>query len=189
MNRRPLKYVKFALAAPLVLISTFALAQNRYIDRAGKASFFSSAPLEDIEAHSEQAVSILDVQSGEIVASVLMRSFNFRKALMEEHFNETYIESHKYPKATFKGKVANLAEFNPKVDGDYTFDIDGEITLHGQTKPLHAKADVTVAGGKIQATAVFPLKVADFKIKIPGLVVNNIAEEVKVTVSFNYQPM
>src|SRR5690349_14332469 len=82
-----------------------SIAQTKYIDRAGSASFFSSAPLEDIEAHSEQAMSILDVKSGEIVASILMRSFNFRKSLMEEHFNENYVESHKYPKATFKGTV------------------------------------------------------------------------------------
>src|SRR5690606_1767221 len=153
-----------------------------------KATFFSSAPLEDITAKSEQVVSILDAGSGELVASVLMRSFNFRKALMEEHFNETYIESHKYPKAVFQGKITNIDDFDPKKDGTYTLDVDGKITLHGVTQPLRIKAEARVAGGRIEARSVFPLTVADFKIEIPRLVVNNIAEVVEVTVMFNYQP-
>lgn len=164
-------------------------AQSKYIDRAGKASFFSSAPLEDIEAHSNQAVSIFDVQTGEIAASVLMRSFNFRKALMEEHFNENYVESDKFPKATFKGKVTNINTLDPKKDGKYSLDVDGEITLHGVTRPVQVKAEAVVQGGAMQAKAVFPLKVKDFKIQVPRLVINNIAEEIEVTVQFNYKPM
>lgn len=163
--------------------------QSKFIDRAGKASFFSSAPLEDIEAHSNQAVSIFDVQSGEIAASLLMRSFNFRKALMEEHFNENYIESDKYPKAIFKGKVVNIDEVDMSKNGTYSLDVTGDITLHGVTKPIRTKAECVVDGGNIRAKAVFPLKVKDFGIKVPRLVINNIAEVVEVTVSFNYQPM
>ena len=163
--------------------------QSKYIDRAGKATFFSSAPMEDIEAHSSQAVSIFDVQSGEIAASVLMRSFNFRKALMEEHFNENYVESDKFPKATFKGKVTNVSALDTKKDGKYSLDVTGEITLHGVTQPVQVKAEAIVQGGAMQAKAVFPLKVKDFKIQVPRLVINNIAEEVEVTVQFNYKPM
>lgn len=173
----------------LVTASSDLCAQSRYIDRAGKASFFSSAPMEDIEAHSAQVVSVLDARSGELVASVLMRSFNFRKALMEEHFNENYIESHKYPKATFKGKVTNFAEVDFEKPGKYMLNVEGEITLHGVTRPLATKAEATVTRGKVQTKAVFPLTVADFDIEIPRLVINNIAEVVEVTVMFNYQPM
>jgi polyisoprenoid-binding protein YceI len=166
-----------------------AVCQTRYIDRSGKASFFSSALVEDIEAHNNQAVSILDVKSGEIVASMLMKSFDFKKALMEEHFNENYIESNKFPKATFKGKITNLDQFNTTKNGKYVLEIDGDITIHGVTKPLKIKAEASVTDGKIKASAIFPLKVKDFKITIPSLVRNNIAEEVEVGVSFNYQPM
>lgn len=166
-----------------------ARGQSKYIDRAGKASFFSSAPLEDIAAENNQAVSILDIESGEVVASMLMRSFDFRKALMEEHFNENYVESDKYPKATFRGKVQNMAEIDVSKDGAYTLDIAGEITLHGVTKALAMKAEAKVVNGTIAAKAVFPLRVADFKIDVPRLVIRNIAEVVEVTVSFNYQPM
>lgn len=172
----------------IVLLSQ-AAAQSRYIDRSGKASFFSSAPMEDIEAHNGQAVSIFDLQSGEMVASMLMKSFHFRKALMQEHFNENYIESDKYPKATFKGKVTNLHEFDVKKNGKYLLKVNGDITLHGVTKPISLEAEAIVKDGAINARAVFPLIVKDFKIQIPRLVRNNIAEEVEVTVSFNYQPM
>jgi hypothetical protein len=164
-------------------------AQTKYMDRSGKASFFSSAPMEDIEAHNDQAMSILDIKTGEIVASMLMRSFNFRKALMEEHFNENYIESDKFPKATFKGKVTNIEQFDVSKNGKYTLDIAGEITLHGVTQPVSVKAEAVVDNGAIKATAVFPLAVKDFEIEVPRLVINNIAEKVEVKVAFNYQPV
>src|SRR5688572_6754880 len=166
----------FLLTVVFLSFATQSLAQSKYIDRSGKASFFSSAPLEDIEAHSQQAVSIMDLQSGEIAASMLMRSFNFRKSLMEEHFNENYVESHKYPKATFKGKIANIGDLDVKKDGKYTLDVTGEITLHGVTQQVTVKAVAVVDKGNIQAKAVFPLKVKDFKIQVPRLVINNIAE-------------
>lgn len=165
------------------------IAQEKYIDRRGKASFFSSAPLEDIKAENDQVVSVIDTGTGEIVASMLMRSFDFRKALMEEHFNETYIESHKYPKAIFKGRITNMDEIDFSKDGKYTLDVTGEITLHGVTKPLSVKAEAVVSKGVIQAKSVFPLTVKDFDIKVPRLVINNIAEVVEVTIAFNYQQM
>lgn len=174
----------------IVLIATIGVtAQSRYIDRSGKASFFSSAPLEDIEAHSSQAVSIFDTESGDIAASILMRSFNFRKALMEEHFNENYVESDKYPKATFKGRVTNIRDLDLSKDGNYSLDITGDMTLHGVTKSIKVKVEAVVDGGTLRTKAVFPLTVKDFKIKVPRLVINNIAEVVEITVSFNYQPM
>jgi hypothetical protein len=188
------KFKNDAMKAVLVGILAFVLpgilsAQTKFIDRNGKASFFSSAPMEDIEAHNSQVVSILDMDRGEIAVSMLMRSFNFKKALMEEHFNENYVESNKFPKASFKGKITNLDDMDYSKNGTYTLDVSGEITLHGVTKPLAVKAEAVVEDGKIRAKAVFPLAVRDFKIEIPKLVRDNIAEKVEVTVSFNYQPM
>lgn len=168
---------------------TSSYSQSRFMDRTGKASFFSSAPVEDIEAHSEQVVAVFDTGTGEIAATMLMRSFKFRKALMEEHFNENYVESDKYPKATFKGKVVNLAGFDPTKDGLYSLDVEGEITIHGVTRPLRMKAKASVSGKTIETNAEFPLTVKDFKIDIPKLVVNNIAEVVEVKVSFVLKPM
>lgn len=191
--KKPLAWYKVKVNMVLVAVLLFNLhgvcAQTKYIDRRGHASFFSSAPMEDIRAENDQAVSIIDAQTGEVVASMLMRSFNFRKALMEEHFNENYVESDKYPKATFRGKIVNIGDVDLTKDGNYTLDVSGEITLHGVTQPLTLKADAVVNGGTVQAKAVFPLKVKDFKIEVPRLVINNIAEVVEVTVSFSYQPM
>lgn len=181
--------IRGLLGIALTLGWCSAPAQSRFIDRGGYASFFSSAPMEDIKAETQQVVSILDLKEGKIVATMLMRSFNFRKALMQEHFNENYVESSKYPKASFMGTVTNMEELDLKKDGKYTLDVKGEITLHGVTMPLEVKAEATVSNGALQARAVFPLTVKDFKIEVPRLVVDNIAEVVEVTVAFNYKPM
>lgn len=181
--------MKLLIAILSFTLAGNALAQTRYIDRSGNASFFSSAPMEDTKAATDQAVSVIDLKTGDVVATLLMRSFNFRKALMQEHFNENYVESNKYPKATFKGKVTNIEELDVKKDGKYTLDVTGDITIHGVTKPVHVKADAVVENGVIKTNAVFPLAVKDFDIEIPRLVVMNIAEQVEVTVAFNYKPM
>lgn len=192
MNKIKMISTQVRLVVTALLMTTYCCAvtaQTRFIDRGGYASFFSSAPMEDIKAESKQVVSILDIREGKIVASMLMRSFNFRKALMQEHFNENYVESHKYPKASFTGSLRNIDQVDLARDGMYTLDVTGEITLHGVTKPLALKAEVVVSGGAIQANAVFPLRVKDFEIQVPRLVMDNIAEVVEVTVSFNYKPM
>jgi polyisoprenoid-binding protein YceI len=181
--------MRLITALLIFAIGGTTLAQTRYIDRSGKASFFSSAPMEDIKAETSQALSVFDIKTGELVASMLMRSFNFRKALMQEHFNENYVESNKFPKATFKGKVTNISGFDIKKNGKYSLDVVGEITLHGVTRPLHVTAETVVENGTVKAKAVFPLAVKDFDIEIPRLVVMNIAEQVEVTVLFNYQLM
>ena len=172
----------------LVITSIFSFGQTRYIDRTGKASFFSEAPLENIEAHNEQVLSLLDIEKGEVAASMLMKSFQFQKALMQEHFNEKYIESDKYPKATFKGKITDMNKVDLSKDGNYTVDVEGEITIHGETQPLKTKVNFVVKDKLISASSTFNLRVKDFKITIPTLVVKNIAEVVEVKVSFNYKP-
>lgn len=172
----------------ITLLVTNSTAQTRYMDRAGKASFFSKAPLENIEAHNDQVLSLLDVEKGEVAVSMLMKGFQFEKALMQEHFNEKYIESDKFPKATFKGKIKDISKLDLKKDGNYTVDVIGEVTIHGETQPLETKVNFTVKDGKVGADSMFKLRVKDFKITIPSLVVKNIAEEVEVKISFNYQP-
>lgn len=161
--------------------------QVRYMDRAGEVSFFSKAPLENIEAHTDQALCILDASSGEVAASMLMKTFRFEKALMQEHFNEKYVESDKYPKATFTGKITNLSEINFNENGTYNARVQGEITIHGVTRSLEALVEFVVSDNAIAATGTFPLRVKDFKITIPTLVVRNIAEVIDITLSFNLE--
>lgn len=179
---------RITITLTLFVVYTAAWSQSRFIDRAGHASFFSKAPLENIEAHTNQALSLIDLASGEVAVTLLMKSFQFEKALMQEHFNEKYVESDKYPKASFKGKIADLPTIDLTKDGSYTVEVNGEIALHGETKPLNTKAQLIIKDGALAGSSTFKLKVKDFKIEIPSVVVQNIAEEVDVKVSFNYKP-
>ncbi len=173
----------------LLLADVSAFAQSRFIDRQGSASFYSEAPIENIDAHSKEAMSIIDIKTGEIVASVAMKSFEFEKSLMQEHFNENYVESDKYPTASFKGKIADMTNIDLTKDGTYRMDVDGDMTIHGVTKPLQCKVEIKKAGQSLTATTSFPIQVADFDIDIPKVVFYNIAEVVDVKIAFSYKPL
>ncbi|WP_378174873.1 YceI family protein [Aquimarina sp. SS2-1] len=169
----------------LLLISSAMMAQEKFITKSGYTSFYSKAPLEDIQADNNQVLSIMDTSTGAIAISILMKSFLFEKSLMQEHFNENYVESDKYPKATFKGNVLgfeNVGTEKSKVS------VIGNITIHGVTKPLTMEATMQQKDSAILLEGSFPLTIADFNIEIPDLVINNIAKEVKVSFEYNHQP-
>ena len=160
-------------------------SQERYLTKNGAISFYSKAPMEDITADNNQVLSIVDATKGKMAISILMKSFLFEKALMQEHFNENYVESDKYPKATFKGKILN---FNSLKESETKLDIKGVISIHGKTKEIIVSANATKSEDTIQLQGEFNLKVADFDIKIPSVVAKNIAKEIKVSFQFNYKP-
>ncbi|MBX2815559.1 MAG: YceI family protein [Saprospiraceae bacterium] len=164
----------------LTLCTQAAVAQQTFLTKEGHVTFFSKAPLEDIEAKNAKVSAALDLSSKEIVVKMDMVDFHFEKALMEEHFNENYIESDKYPTAIFQGSFSS--ENDLSVDGDYTIMAEGEITLHGITKPLLAEVAIQTSEGKIEAKSNFKIKTADHEIKIPRIVIKNIAEIIDVTV-------
>jgi polyisoprenoid-binding protein YceI len=173
----------FFLIILFVFICFTAFTQNKYYTRNGHISFFSAALLENIEAHNRQASCVVDFSTGETVFQVLMRSFEFRKALMQEHFNENYVESAKYPKGSFKGKIQNPESINLKQEGKYNVKISGDMTIHGITKSLSTAGTVEVKAGKVRLRAVFKLKPEDYKIRIPSVVRQNIAETVEIEVN------
>ena len=121
--------------------------------------------------------------------AVLIKGFEFKKALMQEHFNENYLESDKFPKATFKGKIVNNSDVNYKKDGTYKVKTKGQLTIHGVTKEVEADGTIEVKGGKIVGTSTFNVNPEDYKISIPNLVRDKIAKQIKVTVKADYQPM
>lgn len=171
----------------IVLLSvSMGLSAQKYLTKAGKIHFLSTTPMEKIEGTSKTASSVYDSSTGNLEWAVLVKSFAFEKALMEDHFNENYMESSKFPKAKFKGKVSNASAINLKKDGNYTADISGSIEIHGVTKPVSTTATFTVKGGKIQANTKFEVKVADFNIEIPSLVKEKIAKTVIIDVSTDY---
>ncbi len=169
----------------LLIFSHFAVAQ-RYISKNGHIWFYSHTPIEDIEAHNRQVVSILDALSGTIQFSLLVKSFEFKIALMQEHFNENYMESDKFPKAGFKGIVNDIETIDFNKDGDYPVEVSGDLFIHGVTKPVTTKGTITVAGSAISARAKFIVAPKDYDIKIPSVVENNIAKEIEVSVDVTY---
>jgi polyisoprenoid-binding protein YceI len=182
--------MKSLLIVSLVLLmSASSVYSQKYMTRNGHIRFFSSASLEDIEAHNRQVNAALDLETGDFVFRVLVRSFEFEKALMQEHFNENYMESHKFPNASFQGKISNLSEIDFNKNGTYEATVEGKMTIHGVTKDIVEKGTLSMKDGTIEAYSQFNVKVADYDIKIPKTVVNNIAENIQVTVDVKLEKL
>jgi len=177
------------IAAAGLLLFCFYLngTAQLYFTKNGYISFFSSTVLEDIKADNNQVISIVNTATGDMQFSLLTNAFHFKKALMEEHFNEDYIESGKYPKSTFKGTISNLKDVNFGKDGVYNVTVSGSLSIHGVTKEVSVPGKLTVKAGNISATSAFKIKPKDYNIKIPSAVKNNIAETVELTVTCNYE--
>lgn len=173
----------------VLLLSAQLAVGQKYFSKTGKISFYSDAPMEKIEAHNSTASTVLDLSTGNMEWAVLIQGFKFEKALMQEHFNENYMESTTYPKAKFKGKIDNLSDVNFKKDGDYNVNVSGQLEMHGVTKPVNATGVITVKGGNISAKSKFSVAVADYGIEIPKVVAENIAKNVDINVQADYQPM
>lgn len=181
-----MKTILTTLAIILCINAAFA---QKYFTKTATISFYSETPVEDIEATTHQAMSLINAENGEMVFKMQIKTFQFEKALMQEHFNEKYLESDKYPDASFKGQIADIGSVNFGKDGVYTVKVTGALTIHGVTKDVTTDASITVKGGKVTGEAVFPVTVADYKIDIPGAVKDNIAKVVEVRVKANYDPM
>src|SRR5215210_2358697 len=138
----------FIAFASFVLIVTTAHSQDRYFTKTGSIQFYSKAPLEDIEAKNKTVTAVLDTKSGAVQFSVPMKGFEFQKQLMQQHFNENYVESDKYPKADFKGTVVNNSAVNYLTDGTYNVTVKGKLTIHGVTNDVEAPGTIKVSGGK-----------------------------------------
>ena len=168
-----------------LVLANIASAQ-KLIAKTGHIWFYSYTPMEVIEAHNRQAVSILDIKTGDIVINLLNKSFEFKVALMQEHFNENYMETTKFPKSAFKGKITNIDKISFKKDGIYTAEVAGDLTIHGVTKNVSTTGTIEVASGSITAKAKFKVIPKDYEIKIPQLVENKIAKEMEITVEIPY---
>lgn len=180
---------KIAIVFILVFIGVFQIQAQKYFTKTGEISFFSSTPIEDIEAISNSASSVFDMESGKIQWAVLVKSFEFEKALMQEHFNENYMESNKYPKATFKGVMADLKKLNLTKDGNYSIPVNGTLLIHGITKTIETTAEFKIEKGLINAISSLSVEVADFGIEIPSVVSENIAKEIEIKIKANYEAL
>lgn len=174
----------------LVLLAGLANAQTKYFTKQGKIGFYSETSMEKIEAHNSRVTSILDAETGKIEFAVLIKAFEFEKALMQEHFNENYMESGTYPKATFKGQITDMKSVDLKKDGTYNVNVKGDLTIHGVTKNVTEKAVIKVKGGVISAECNTNVALKDYNIKVPSVVGNKIAEVIQVKIDIpNYEPL
>ena len=169
-----------------LLLTLFLLipvhANDLYYTRSGIVSFFSSTPIEDIKAANNQVTCVLQMETGKTSFRIPIRGFIFPNALMQEHFNENYLESEKFPNASFNGNIENWSEIkinkNPK-----TVTITGEMTIHGVTKKIKETGDISLVNGNIHGKAIFDISVADYNIAIPKILRENIAENVEITIN------
>jgi len=169
------------LLAALVMLSLAASGQ-KYVTKNGSIRFNSDAPLEKIYAINNQVNAALDTETGDLAFKVLMKSFVFENALMQEHFNENYVESDTYPNATFIGKITNPGEIDFKKAATYETLVEGKLTIHGVTKSVKQNGTLTITDGKIMAISVFQILLADYDVKIPGAIAGKISETIDITV-------
>lgn len=178
---------KLWIVSLLLLINGSALMAQKFFTRQGTISFVSESPLEKIEAKNHAVFAILDLETGNLQFSLLVKAFEFKKALMQEHFNENYMESQKFPKAIFKGKIdPTLIDLSK--DGPVTVPVEGLLTIHGVEKEISTEATFEIKDGEISAKCSFEVQVADYGIEIPSVVQENIAKTVSIEVDIHLNP-
>ena len=173
----------------ILLITGLAANAQKFMTKNGFIGFYSQTPMEEIKADNNQVAGVLDTGTGDIVFQVLIKSFHFERALMEEHFNENYMESDKYPKSTFKGKITNFSTIDFSKNGKYDITVDGDLTIHNVTNKVSIKGTLEVVTGGISANSKFNIVPEDYKIEIPGVVREKINKNLEVTVSMKYTPV
>ncbi|MBK8403116.1 MAG: YceI family protein [Saprospiraceae bacterium] len=181
-----MKKLIFLFAALLILTNGFA---QKYYAKNAYVKFHSDSPMEKIEAVNNTGSTVFDLASGRVEFAALINAFQFDRALMQEHFNENYMESGKFPKATFKGAIENYSALNLSKPGTYKVDVSGDMTMHGVTNKIKVPAEVKVETGGLSSETKFKIKCEDYKISIPSVVRDKIAKEIEVTVKTKYLPM
>lgn len=169
-------------------LMAFTPIADKYVSQKSHIKFFSSTPAEDIEANNYKAVSTVDTSTGDVAFSVPMQSFEFEKALMQEHFNgKNFLSTKKNPKAKLTGKLTNLSDINFEKDGTYEGNFSGEMTIKGETKQIEANGTIKVAGGAFTLESKFDLTLADYGIGFKkGKPATNIAKTIEVTLIAEY---
>lgn len=176
---------KYSLIALSIFVSSFAYAQ-KMSTRNGYVKFFSDAPVEDIAAENNQVSSIVNTENGQFAFLVPIKGFQFEKALMQEHFNENYMESGEYPNATFKGKIANLEEVDFSKEGTYSVQFEGTMNIHGIDQKMTHTGNLKVKEGEVSIKTKFNVKCSDYEINIPSAKKDNISDNIEVTVNIAY---
>lgn len=184
-----MKKINFLLI--VLLFAGTVSAQDKYFTKTGKINFDATSPgsPEQVEGIHKSTLCVLDTKTGNLQFSVTMKGFEFERALMQEHFNENYIESNQFPKSEFKGMISNNSSVNYTTNGDYPVSIKGKLTIHGITKDIETNGNLVIKNGKISATSVFTVLLADYKISIPSLVADKVSKTAKIVVNCLLDPL
>lgn len=177
------KLLSFLLFTSLV---SPLFAQNQWICKEGTTSFFSATAVEDISAKNKKVASLINTLTKEIVVKMYINQFQFTNQLMEEHFNENYLESEKYPTSVFQGKIQEDIDFT-KV-GEYSISAIGTLQMHGVSKKTRISGKIKIEKGKITLDAKFDILLPEFSIEVPSIVVAKVSEKMAVTNHFVYLP-
>ncbi len=183
----PLKRHNFQVKKLFLTICLFALAGSTYgqtyMTRTGKIYFDATtkASPEKIEGKNNEVATIIDAKTGDVRFQVLIKSFKFERESMQEHFNENYMESDKFPKSEFKGTIANLSQVNFSADGTYNATVSGKLTIHGVTIDVSVPGTIAVKGPNLKVNAKFPVKLKDVNITIPAVVADKVDKVVSIS--------
>lgn len=168
---------KVLLSLTALVFSTSMFAQI-FMAKTCEVSFFSASPLENIEAINKAAKPLINTATNDVQIKIVNTAFIFEKPLMQEHFNENYMESDKYPNTIFKGKINEKIDWTK--DGENKVTVTGKMSMHGVDKDITFDGVVTIKGGEITIAAKFKVHIADYGVKVPSLYIQNIAEDVDV---------
>lgn len=172
--------INLKLFALLFLMQVgYTQGQTLFGTSTGEVSFYSDTPLETIEAVNKKTGSIINATSRELAVQMKITDFVFPNKLMQEHFNENYLESEKYPNATFKGKIKETVDLT--ASGTYPVTAEGSLTIHGVTKPVSVMGTIVSSGSQLKLDFKFQVRTEDYQIEVPSLVVTKIAETIDVS--------
>jgi len=172
--------MKKCIVIAILLVSSWAIAQEKKMSKSAVIVFEASVPsFEEVKATNNNVTLVLNPATGEIASLALMKGFRFKVALMEEHFNENYIESDKYPKALFKGKIENF-DTNNLTATPKDFIINGKLELHGKTVVVKAPAKISQTNSGINLQSSFSVNASDFDISIPAVVKNKVSNKINI---------
>jgi polyisoprenoid-binding protein YceI len=178
---------KLFILLMLISVATTAVLAQDYLTKNGKISFHSSTPIEDIDAVNNEAVSTLNTTNGQFDFRVAILGFKFDAVDMQKHFNgETYMDSKKYPKASFSGKISDLSKVDFKKDGTYNITVAGNLTIKDVTKPVTTTGTITVKGGKIIAKSEFKIKRADYHVTGEAIHEKKIGQVITINIDCTY---
>jgi len=178
MNIRP-----YCIAVFMILY--VPASAQKYMSKETSIVFYSQAAIEDIKAENTKSTALFDAGSGEIAIVISNNEFQFEKALMQEHFNEKYIESDRFPKSTFQGTISG---FDDSSDSTQHVKAKGKLMIHGVTRMVELPGDIRKTAGLLTMHSVFKIRLEDYKIKIPTILWQNIAEEIEITIQFSFIP-